>query len=248
MAMRLRRFCTNSCARHELERWIDQCVIGLNLCPFASDVRSRTGAMRTVVVECASEQEVLQAARAEIAGIAIGGNFASTAPETTLLGIKDTSECGFLVSFAGFLRISVAVEALCAEASTSAECSTDCALQLAIFHPLARATLMEHSKPLAAMMAEMESTQSTPVPADLAIRAPMPVLHFLRTPDVTAAVEAFAPTAGAESIPQRNKRRIEALVRRGRLADFEQCLGQSSLQGIMNMNGTKLMNVEKESQ
>ena len=181
--MRLRRLlCTTSCAGHELVRWVDQCVIGLSLCPFASDVRSRPGAMRVAVVECATEQEVLHAARAEIANIALGGTLDSSGSETALLGVKVSPETGFLASFAEFLRVAVAVEALCAEATTA---TVDAAvgdiaggaLQLAIFHPLARASLMEHSKPLAAMMAEMEPAPSTAAPEDLAIRSPLPVLH-----------------------------------------------------------------------
>ena len=199
-------------------QWVERCVIGHALCPFAAEP-VRRGAVRTRVSACKTQSALLAECRAEISQL-IDAASAASSPETTLLGVGSGAG-GFLGSFSAFLGSAVEVEALCAELTAG----TACELQLAIFHPLARVSLMEHSKPLAAMMAAVEDRQPASAAA-LAIRAPLPIFHFLRSSDVQAAAEAFV---GVECIPATNRKRLFALAQREQLSNFVACLGAASM-------------------
>ena len=210
--------------QRSLEKWVDDCVIGHALCPFAADV-VRRNALRVCVSHCETQDALLDACRVEIVRITGTGG---APPETTMLGVGTADLLApprFLGSFSSFLGAAVLVEALCDELTAG----TACELQLAVFHPLARAALLEHSKPLAAMMAAAEEQGGRGgdggAVADLAIRAPLPTFHFLRSADVQAAAATFA---GTEEIPARNRSRLHALARKKQLGSFEACLGASA--------------------
>eukprot|EP00937_MAST-01D_sp_MAST-1D-sp2_P003684 g3684.t1 len=237
-----------------LLHWVDACVISHTLCPFAAEVRARPSALRVrVLPPTADAGALLDAARSEIAllvhaadedAAAVGGG-AGGIVETTLLAVDSAGEPGgFLHSFSSFLEAAVGVERLCDDLTRD----TACELQLAVFHPRARAELMEHSKPLAAMLAAAEEERGGSGgagssagadagasagasaehlhgadPADLAIRAPLPTFHLLRTRDVVAKAGG-AGAVPALGIPERNRRKLRALAQRDELRDFEQCL------------------------
>eukprot|EP00040_Diaphanoeca_grandis_P019135 m.100823 g.100823 ORF g.100823 m.100823 type:complete len:210 (+) comp27276_c3_seq1:325-954(+) len=192
-------------ARHmaKIERWIDSCVIGAKLCPFAKAVRVRPHAMRVVLAtdaQCKSPDLLMAACKSEIDIILKGPD---PRPETTVFGVPDAT---LMREFAEFLDMSVLVEEVIADASEGQ-------LQLAIFHPKANAELMMYSKPVAAMMArdvDPSFVEAVDDPANYAIRSPMPIFHLLRTADVVNAVTAYGP-AKANDIPDRNRDRLRAM-------------------------------------
>mmetsp|Transcript_26002 Transcript_26002/g.35769 ORF Transcript_26002/g.35769 Transcript_26002/m.35769 type:complete len:84 (-) Transcript_26002:166-417(-) len=66
----------------------------------------------------------------------------------------------------------------------------------------------------------------TTKPEDLAIRAPLPIFHFLRSSDVAYAVSTFP---NSSQIPARNRARLRRMAEHGNLKPFELCLEPSTI-------------------
>jgi hypothetical protein len=237
----------NGCEK-QLEVWVDKCVIGHNLCPFAAPVRSstriavkKTDSLDGLLQLCSSEIALLGNAKCAGVGAAAADTDAADGVETTLLGIEVEKDIkgghgegggGFLSSFSQMLEAAVAVEALLHEHNSQTHVPSN-TLQLAIFHPMAVARLMEHSKSLASMMAKHEEGQRSgdcsgigAHAGDLVLRSPLPVFHFLRKSAVLTAVKSYSSAgSGAESIPDKNNARMCALARREQLGAFREALG-----------------------
>ena len=102
----------------DVRRWVEQVVIGLDLCPFAA-TPLRAGTVRFVASRAAEPQEVLAELLNEAEGLRDGG--AST---TTLLVLPRHAE-----AFEDFLDLVAASEDLLAQLELSQD------VQLAHFHP-----------------------------------------------------------------------------------------------------------------
>lgn len=188
-----RRSLTNaSNERDVLEQWADNCVIGMRLCPFAAPVRTRnTFRIVTCHAECLNElQDTISSELDKILDPSLD-------IETTLIGVDASS--GYLDDFGDFLDAASKVESVIGS-------QTD-GIQLAIFHPRSVASLLEHSKPLASMLAKNEDFSNRDInPSDMPTRAPLPAFHLLRTEDIVDVVESYPK---AQLIPERNAMRLQ---------------------------------------
>lgn len=101
-------------------RWVDEAVIGLDLCPFASSVR-RSGELRVLVHGSPSESEAVHAVLGEARSLLEGREDGAT---TTLVVLPRTAQ-----SFEAFLDLVATVEAALSQAGA------DGLLQVATFHP-----------------------------------------------------------------------------------------------------------------
>ena len=164
-------------------RWVDEMIIGLNLCPYTRAVKNRE-ALRCIVSEAEADDALLREVSAETALLAAGGG-----PETSLLIVPPTSPWGLSLNddFGAFLSLGWQIEDRLAElAPTTLE------LQLALFHPRA----------VRSMYAATDEDEA----ADYAMRSPYPTIHLLRTSDVQAL-----PPKHAAQVPERNRATLESL-------------------------------------
>ena len=156
-----RRGCASTAAA--TLRWVDDAIIGLNLCPYTKAVRNRASALRCRVCTITNDDLLLGELDDEAAVLAAGGG-----PETSLLVIPPTTPYGRALNddFGKFMSLGWKVEDRLAELAP-----TTLPLQLAMFHPLALRNMYS--------MGDEDA-------ADYATRAPFPTLHLLRTADVEA--------------------------------------------------------------
>ena len=164
-------------------RWVDEMIVGMNLCPFTAGVRKRPTALRCTVCSPPSDDALLSELTTEVRALAAGS------AETALLVIAPATPWAKALhaDFAPFLSLGWKVEERLAELEDST-----LALQLAMFHPLA----------VRSMYACGEEGET----ADYAMRSPHPTLHLLRTSDVQAV-----PPASAAVVPERNRARLERI-------------------------------------
>ena len=180
-----RRLCgaSSACPHASTLRWVDEVIIGKNLCPYTKAVRRREPALRTIICAPSSDEALLDELDCEVHALAAGGG-----PETSLLVLSPSTSWGQNLhdDFAKFLSLGWKVEDRLAELAP-----TTLQLQLAMFHPLAVRNMY---------------TSFEEEAADYAMRAPHPTLHLLRVADV----EALAPGAAA-LVPERNRATLDEL-------------------------------------
>ena len=161
------------------DRWIDEAIIGLNLCPYTKAVRKRAAVRTRICNSAIDEATLLKEIDAEATLLAAGET------ETSLLVVPPSTPWGIALhdDFAKFLSLGWVVEDRLAELAPST-----LQLQLALFHPLAVRNIYT--------AAEEEAV-------DYAMRAPHPTIHLLRTSDVAAV-----PPASAAAVPERNRAKL----------------------------------------
>ena len=199
-------------------KWLDETVIGLNLCPFARAPRARPGGIAIRVSRARTPDDLFAEFTAEAkrlaktytdADAAYGEedddpDDASTAdddglsePETTLLVAPNVREMG--EDFILFLAIVERCDAILEELDLVGY------IQLATFHP--------HYQFEGEEVAD---------PGSYTNRSPYPTVHLLRAVDVSRAVDAHPDT---ESIPVQNVEKLRTIGRE-RLYDTLQSLTQ----------------------
>ncbi|MEE2779352.1 MAG: DUF1415 domain-containing protein [Myxococcota bacterium] len=167
-------------------RWIDDIVIGLNLCPFASGARKRPGALR---LHLANEVTDMHAATSVVLGQA-RELLESPAQElrTTLVIFPHS-----LQSFEDLLEVTAQVEDALSQAGAEG------ILQVATFHPQY-------------IFADAPKDD----PANYTNRSPYPIIHLLREQDVSDAVDSHIdadaiPRQNIESLRALGMTRLLAL-------------------------------------
>ena len=195
-------------------KWLDETVIGLNLCPFARAPRARPGGIAIRVSRARTPDDLFAEFTAEAKRLAEtytdadaahgdedgDADDASTAddlsePETTLLVAPNVREMG--EDFILFLAIVERCEAILEELDLVGY------IQLATFHP--------HYQFEGEEVAD---------PGSYTNRSPYPTVHLLRAIDVSRAVEAHPDT---ETIPVQNVEKLRTIGRE-RLYDTLQSL------------------------
>ena len=197
-------------------KWLDETVIGLNLCPFARAPRARPGGIAIRVSRARDPDDLFAEFTAEAkrlaetytdADAAYGeededgdADDASTAddlsePETTLLVAPNVREMG--EDFILFLAVVERCEAILEELDLVGY------IQLATFHP--------HYQFEGEEVAD---------PGSYTNRSPYPTVHLLRAVDVSRAVDAHPDT---ETIPVQNVEKLRTIGRE-RLYDTLQSL------------------------
>lgn len=103
-----------------IERWLDEAIIGLDLCPFAAKVR-REGSVRIRVISAGDPLEAVQASLEEAYALLTGHD---EGVRTTLVAISEGLE-----DFDTYLDVVATLEEALAEAGAQGT------LQVASFHP-----------------------------------------------------------------------------------------------------------------
>ena len=150
-----------------VERWLEQVVIGLNLCPFAAKPYAQKQ-VRIQVCDADTELALLEALQDELRLIDESVTTANTGIETTLLVIPN-----MLASFDDYNQFLNLVDALLDEFEWAGE------YQVASFHP---------QYCFAGVAPES--------PENLSNRSPYPLLHILREASIEAALEHYADPEG----------------------------------------------------
>lgn len=164
-------------AEDQLHQWIEQCVIDLSLCPFAS-VPYRSGSVRIVV--CRGESGAIETPEEYLRKIEVELNHLVDEPaiETTLVATEKA-----LADFLDFNDFLASAEALLSQCNCGSE------FQLASFHPQYR-------------FAGVDENDA----GNYTNRAPYPVVQWLRTDTVSKAVDATdtlaIPQANIEKLQQ----------------------------------------------
>ena len=185
-------------------KWLDETVIGLNLCPFARAPRARPGGIAIRVSRARTPDDLFAEFTAEAkrlaktytdADAAYGeedddADDASTAeglsePETTLLVAPNVREMG--QDFILFLAVVERCDAILEELDLVGH------IQLASFHP--------HYQFEGEEVAD---------PGSYTNRSPYPTVHLLRAVDVSRAVDAHPDT---ETIPVQNVEKLRTIGR-----------------------------------
>jgi hypothetical protein len=185
-------------------QWLKEWILPQGLCPFAAKPLEREGALRIAVTLANTEQQLLDAADAEISalmprmiadpadvddgGVGSGsgsGNNAADVPETTLLVLAAD---GFLQEYQEFVRMSWSLQERILHAGLVSE------LQLVLFHP-------DAVHDLYAMPEENDAKC-------YAVRSPYPTYHFLREEDI---MEGIKWHPAPETIPERNAVKLRKL-------------------------------------
>jgi uncharacterized protein len=190
-------------------RWLDDVVIGENLCPFARAPRSTPGAIRCVVAEATTIDALFETFREE--ATALAGTYTAadekyvdeeeeeeeaspgasdakslSEPSTTLVVTPrlDALDDDFVL----FLAVVEECEAILESSGLSRR------VQLASFHPN---YYFEGEEPAD--------------PGSYTNRSPYPAIHLLRTVDVSRAIDAHPDT---EAIPAANVERLREVGRK----------------------------------
>ena len=103
-----------------LERWLDEAIIGLDLCPFAAKVRREAG-VRILTLSIHDPMEAVRATLEEVRALVIGQH---EGVQTTLVAITDGLE-----DFETYLDVVATVEAAIEESGAEGF------VQVATFHP-----------------------------------------------------------------------------------------------------------------
>lgn len=147
-----------------MHRWIDQVVIGLDLCPFAARVR-RNGALAIEVAGSSDVASVLHHLADIVSALLERSQASAIAAEaTTLLVLPDGFD-----DFDDYLDVLALAETLLDESGLVGQ------VQLASFHPLYR-------------FAEVPLDD----PANYTNRSPYPALHVLQESAISRALEHHA--------------------------------------------------------
>ena len=114
-------------------RWVDKCIIGMNLCPFSKAVRNRSSALRCIVSAATGDEALLDEISAEAYTLAEGGS-----GETSLLVLPPSTAWGSSLhdDFGRFMRLGHKVEERLADLAAEIDLVPGL-----LFHPLARAPL-----------------------------------------------------------------------------------------------------------
>jgi len=187
--------------------WLEEAVVGLNLCPFARPVL-RDDRLDIVVSDATTPGDAVDVAMREAMRLL------DTAPSelaTTLVVFPSTLE-----TFETFLDVVATIDAVLEESGA------DAFLQLAHFHPDYRFADSTAEVTNESADAVVDDAADTPPDArddsgpaetdvdDFTNRAPFPTLHLLRTADVADAIASHPDTA---RIPADNVARLRAMGR-----------------------------------
>ncbi len=166
-----------------MHRWIDEVVVGLNLCPFAGRVR-RNGALAVELADSSTIAEVLR----QLVDVAAG--LVARAESEAGTGIA-TEATTLLVLPRGFDDFDDYLDLLALGEGLLEDMGFEGKVQLASFHPLYRFA-------------------DAPVDdlANYTNRSPYPALHLLQEATVT---QALAHYPQPEQIPLRNVRMLRKL-------------------------------------
>lgn len=163
-----RGLSTNSVAG-ATRRWVERVVIGKKLCPWASAVQTT---MRISVLQEYTSNEWKRGNAAKqidltSAILTEATKLSRLGPQhTTLVVLPNFSDC-----FDSYLEVTSAVEGLLETEQLSS------LIQVATFHPL---YLFQDSSP--------------DDPSNYSNRSPYPIVHLLKTPDVTEAIRQWEAT------------------------------------------------------
>ena len=184
---RIRRFASSAvaCSTHaNTLRWVDEWVIGLNLCPYTKGVRNRASALGVTVSSASTDESFADEISAEVTALVTGGG-----PETSLIVVPPTSPWGKALheDYGSFLLLGWQVDELLTELVP------DQSVMQVLFHPLALRDLYVQ-------------TDDDDDPGEFAMRSPHPTVHLLRASDVQAL-----PPNHAAQVPTRNKATLAQL-------------------------------------
>ena len=183
-------------------KWLTECVIGYDLCPFAIAALTTT---RCVSSEATATEDILLVVEREARNLVEGhqalncGSCEAQAavPTTTLLVLPRGSH---VEDFEEFMSIVGLSQELIEQSDFANE------LQLVPFHP--RAVFDDNVNLSAGSDAFRRSD-----PADFTARSPYPVIHFLLEREVSAALDGFRRLGKSTSkhIIEKNKRTLRAM-------------------------------------
>ncbi|MDP6945658.1 MAG: DUF1415 domain-containing protein [Myxococcota bacterium] len=173
-----------------LEAWLDEAIIGLDLCPFASKVR-RAGGVRIATHAITEPFDAVHVTLDEARDLLTETH---EGIQTTLVAITRGLE-----DFETYLDVVATVEQALSEGGA------DGLLQVATFHPDYR---FAPSEAEASPVPSTREGGGPPSLGDYTNRAPYPVLHLLREVDVSDAVDRHPDPGG---IPAANIARLEAM-------------------------------------
>ena len=181
------------------QAWVEQVVIGLELCPFARTVQAR-GQLRYVHSEATDADGLLQALSEELHLLAAAD---PASLETTLLihprALVDFLDYNDFLDAADGAVAALGYESVKSASGRSADAFAalgyESVLQVASFHP----------------DYQFEGTRSDDI-TNATNRSPYPTLHLLREASVDRAVQAFGDTG---QIYRNNVRTLQALGQEG---------------------------------
>lgn len=168
-----------------VKTWLEEVVIGLQLCPFAA-APWKNGEVRIVVSEVTDPEEAVKVALDEALALIHPAGDDDEAPEaepktrTTLVCFPKTAE-----DFETFLDIAATLEDILEQAGAEGH------LQVATFHP----DYLFDGEPEGAL-------------SHYTNRSPVPILHLLLESDVSEAVDSHPDI---EQVPVDNVARLNAM-------------------------------------
>jgi uncharacterized protein len=173
-------------ASAQIARWLEEVVIGLNLCPFAA-APWRRGLVRIVVSDATSFEDALADAMDEVEWLLDSGDVGDEESDplsTTLIAYTHA-----LGGFEEFLEAARALEEVLRQEELEG------VFQVATFHPDYRFAGVDPDDP-----------------GNRTNRAPYPILHLLREEEVSEAIARHPDAAG---IPARNIALMRSLAGEG---------------------------------
>ena len=194
--------CVPDLALQQTASWLDEFVIGHNLCPFAKAQREHT----KIVVNTACHQDALKLVASELSSLRA---IAPAEPGTTLIVLPALADVDELMDFRDH-----------AEALAAAD-EQDGVVQVLAFHPVrlmrtpeaARDPWMSYSCATNYSACATSCTRQDAEfgdcdndAADLSMQSPLPMLHLLRDVDVQAAEERWAQLHAPDSPPSIQER------------------------------------------